>query len=100
MANVLDDILSMAEIDPEEIGFIRAHIPAEVSEKYDDEQLQYVIDVIFEYIDEKDEEDEIAVDDVAQYVAAQAKKEEMGNFDADELSLIVDADLDFLEGEE
>ncbi len=100
MANVLDDILSMAEIDPEEIGFIRAHIPAEVIEKYDDEQLQYVIDVIFEYIDEKDEEDEIAVDDVAQYVAAQAKKEEMGDFDADELSLIVDADLDFLEGEE
>lgn len=100
MANVLDDILSMAEIDPEEIGFIRAHIPTEVSEKYDDEQLQYVIDVIFEYIDEKDEEDEIAVDDVAQYVAAQAKKEEMGDFDADELSLIVDADLDFLEGEE
>lgn len=100
MANVLDDILSMAEIDPEEIGYIRTHIPAELSEKFDDEQLQYVIDVIFEYIDEKDEEDEIAVDDVAQYVAAQAKKEEMGDFDVDDLSVIVDTDLDFLEGAE
>ena len=48
----------------------------------------------------KDEDEEIVVDDVAQYVVAQAKKEEFGVFSLDDISAVVDADLDFLEGVE
>ena len=40
------------------------------------------------------------VDDVAQYGVAQAKKEEFGVFSLDDISAVVDADLDFLEGVE
>ena len=40
------------------------------------------------------------VDDVAQYVVAQAKKEEFGVFSLDDISAVVDADRDFLEGVE
>ena len=79
---------------------MRSHISPELQAKFDDEQIQYFVDVIFEYIDSKDEDEEIVVDDVAQYVVAQAKKEEFGVFSLDDISAVVDADLDFLEGVE
>lgn len=95
--NVLDEIMAMAEVDPEEINYIRQHISPALNEKFDDDTLQYIIDVLFDYIDQKEEEEDIIVDDVAQYVVAMAKKEKMGEQDAEEVSQIVDADFDYMD---
>lgn len=95
--NVLDEIMAMAEVDPEEINYIRQHISPALNEKFDDDTLQYIIDVLFDYIDQKEEEEDIIVDDVAQYVVAMAKKEKMGELDAEEVSQIVDADFDYMD---
>lgn len=96
-SNVLDELMNMAEIDPEEIRYIREHIAPELNEKFDDETLQYIVDVLFEYIDQKDDEEDIIVDDVAQYVVAMAAKEKMGALDVNEVAEVVDADFDFME---
>lgn len=95
--DVLDELMDMAEVDPEETNYIRQHIAPELNEKFDDETLQYIIDVIFDYIDQKAEEEEIIVDDVAQYVVAMAAKEQMGKLDVNEVAEIVDVDFDFLD---
>lgn len=95
--NVIDDLMAMAEVDPQEIQYVRSHISPELNEKYDDETLQYIIDVLFEYIDQKDEEEEIIVDDVAQYVVAMAVKEKMGQLDVNEVAEIVDVDFDYMD---
>lgn len=76
MSDGLDEIMSAVGGDIEEVNYVRSHISPELQAKFDDEQIQYFVDVIFEYIDSKDEDEEIVVDDVAQYVVAQAKKEE------------------------
>ncbi|MCQ2196554.1 MAG: hypothetical protein MJZ60_03415 [Bacteroidaceae bacterium] len=99
-SNVLNEIVEMAEFDPEEIKYIRQHISAELNEKFDDDTLQYIVDVMFEYIEQKDDEEDIILDDVAQYVVAMSKKENMGNFDANEIADIIDADFDFMESED
>ncbi len=100
-SNVLNEIIAMAEIDPEEIKYIRQHISAELNEKFSDDTLQYIVDVMFEYIEQKeDEEEDIILDDVAQYIVAMSKKENMGDFDANEIADIVDADFDFMESED
>lgn len=99
-SNVLNEIVEMAEYDPEEIKYIRQHISAELNEKFDDDTLQYIVDVMFEYIEQKDDEEDIILDDVAQYVVAMSKKENMGNFDANEIADIIDADFDFMESED
>lgn len=96
-SNVLDELMNMAEIDPEEIRYIREHIAPELNEKFDDETLQYIVDVLFEYIEQKDDEEDIIVDDVAQYVVAMAAKEKMGTLDVNEVAEVVDADFDFME---
>lgn len=100
--NVLDDLMAMAELDPRELQYVRSHIAPELNEKYDDSTLQYIIDVLFEYIDQKEEDEEIIVDDVAQYVVAMAAKEEMGQLDINDVAEIVDVDFDYLDsmGEE
>ena len=100
MSDGLDEIMSAVGGDIEEVNYVRSHISPELQAKFDDEQIQYFVDVIFEYIDSKDEDEEIVVDDVAQYVVAQAKKEEFGVFSRDDSSAVGDADLDFLEGVE
>ena len=97
MSDGLDEIMSAVGGDIEEVNYVRSHISPELQAKFDDEQIQYFVDVIFEYIDSKDEDEEIVV---AQYVVAQAKKEEFGVFSLDDISAVVDADLDFLEGVE
>lgn len=95
--NVIDDLMAMAEMDPEEIQYVRAHIAPELNEKYDDETLQYIIDVLFEYIDQTEEEDDIIVDDVAQYIVAMAAKEKMGELNINEVADIVDVDFDYMD---
>ena len=95
--NVLDDLMAMAEVDPEEIRYVREHISPALNEKFDDDTLQYIFDVLFEYIDQKEEDEDIIVDDAAQYVVAMAAKEQMGQLDANDVADIVDADFDFMD---
>lgn len=97
--NVLDDLMAMAEMDPQELQYVRSHIAPELNEKFDDATLQYIIDVTFEYLDKKEEEDEIIVDDVAQYIVAMAAKEEVGQLDVNEVADVVDVDFDYLDSQ-
>jgi len=97
--NVLNDLMNLAEFDPEELKYIREHISPELNQKFDDDSLQYIVDLLFEYLEqhENDEDEEIILDDVAQFVVAQANKEKMGPFDPDEVAEILDADFDYME---
>lgn len=98
--NVLDELMALAEFDPEEVKYIREHVAPELNEKYDDEKLQYIIDLLFEYLERHGDDEEIILDDVAQFVVAQANKDEMGQFDIDEVADILDADFDYMDIQE
>lgn len=97
--NVLDDLMAMAEMDPQELKYVREHISPALNDKYDDAMLQYIIDVVFEYIDQKADDEDIIVDDAAQYIVAMAAKEELGELDVNEVADIVDVDFDYLESQ-
>lgn len=96
---ILDELMALAEFDPEEIKYIREHISPELSAKLDDDTLQYIVDLLLDYMEkhEDDGSDEIILDDVAQYIVAQAQKENMGQFDSEELVEILDADFDYMD---
>lgn len=102
MADVLDDLMLAAGSDVEEVKYVREHIPAVLQQKFDDEQIQYMLDVIDDYLENTDEDDdsELVVDDVAQYIVAQGKKDKFGEFVQDEVALVVDAFLDYIEIED
>lgn len=99
-----DDILQGAAEDANVVSYIQQHLPSEISNKFSEEQLYYILDIIAEYYTEEgvfdNDEDgyvDVNVDDVANYIAQKSKKEHFGSFEIDDLIAIVEAELDFEE---
>lgn len=104
--NFDDELLLDAEEDAQAIKYIRTHIPQELQQKFSDEILYFFLDVIIEYYAESgildkpaDKDGYIDIDEqaIATYLANTAKKEKIGDFSADDLIFVVQAQLDFEE---
>ena len=74
-----EDLLSYD--DDEAIKFIRNYLPQEVNAKLADDDITYIIDLIYEFYENKgfmddneDEDVEISEDELFDFVAANAKK--------------------------
>lgn len=109
MADMENEMFLDAEYDAQEVEFIKNYLPSEIKDKFDEEQIYYILDVICEYYTEKgvfdldaddDTEIEIDLDEVAEYIAEKAKKEGIGEFDPEELLFIIQADFEFNETDE
>lgn len=85
--------------DDEAIKFIRNQIPQELKEKFSDDDLNYLIDLIYEFYDEKgflnddDTEVDIDLDELTAYVVKQAKKDKVGVYTEEEIQFVVDAEI-------
>ena len=81
MATFEEDLLNDAEDDRLTIEYIQNYLPQELKDKFTEEELYYFIDVIGEYyvnLIEKhpdDDDIDINVEEVAKFVAKQAKKD-------------------------
>ncbi len=109
MATLDEELLLDAEEDARTVAFIRSHIPQELQDAWDDDLLYYFLDVIIEYYAESgvlnatpDKNGFVEIDEqaIADYVAKKAKKEKIGDFSADDLLFVVQAELDSHEEEE
>lgn len=104
MSSIDNEILLGAEEDAKEVAYIQSYIGSEIADKYTEDDIYYVIDVIGEYFEKefKGEEDEegfvdIDVEDIVKFIAKRSKKEGMGPYDNEELSLLVNAELEYNE---
>ena len=107
MAMSIDnEILLEAEDDAREIAFIRNQLPQELKERFSDDDLYYLLDVIIDYYtssgvfeQEPDAEGciDIDLDAVADYVIQKARKEKVGEFEHDDILLVVQAEMDYSE---
>ncbi len=101
MDSVEDDRLRAGEADARAVEFIKASLPQELKGKFTDDDLYYAIDVLGEYIasliDKAGESDEVEIDveDAAKHIASQARKDGIGDFEADDLRWVMDAELDY-----
>ncbi len=106
MSAIEDELMRQAAEDAEEVAYIRSYLPQELKEKFTDDELYYFLDVIIEYYTENDvfyqtpDADgfvEIDLEKVVDYVVKKAKKEQMGEFDPEDIFFVVQADLDYNE---
>lgn len=108
MATFEDELLADAEDDRLTVEFIQNYLPQEVKERFTEDDLYYLIDLIGEYYTElldkmekkggrghDDDEIDIDIDEVAAYLAKQAKKEKMGDFDPEDLRWVVEGELEY-----
>lgn len=99
-----DELLEDAQHDAETVAYLKSHLPQELQETFTEEQLYYFLDLSVEYLAESgvlekeaDEEGYVEIDEekLARHLAQKAKKEDMGQFEADDLLFVVQAWLDY-----
>ena len=103
MASLEEELRLDEEENRRELAFIRQRLPFDAKKHYSDASILYMMDAIVDYyytsgiLENNDEEVDIDMEVVAQYVCDKAKKEKAGNFDPQDVFFVVQADLDFQE---
>lgn len=90
----------MDDLDDEKtIQYIRERLPQELKEKFSDDEFYYFLDTIYDYydksgiLDSNDEYIDIDIEKIAEFVAKEAKKNKIGEYDPQELYFIIEGEL-------
>lgn len=103
MASLDEELMLDAEEDAREAGFILSQLPADLQERYSKDDILSLMELIVEYyaesglLDGNDDEVEIDLEQVAEAVCRKADTYGQGNYKADEVFFVVQADLDYQE---
>ncbi|MDR2120132.1 MAG: hypothetical protein LBP64_04565 [Tannerella sp.] len=88
--------------DDNAVKFIRNYLPQAMSENLDDDDILYIIDVIYDFYDESgllngDDDTVVEIDEeqLIRYVENNANKDGLRHFESDEIALIVQGELDY-----
>ena len=94
------DEFAMDDLDDEKtIQYIRERLPQEFKEKFSDDEFYYFLDTIYDYydksgiLDSNDEYIDIDIEKIAEFVAKEAKKNKIGEYDPQELYFIIEGEL-------
>ena len=88
--------------DDNSLEFIKKQLPEEMKNKFSDDDINYIVDLVYDYYESKgffddgvEEEDEIAIDEeeLVAYVIKNAKKDGVGSFTEKEVAAIVEGEL-------
>lgn len=86
--------------DDESVKFIQEHLPEEMQGKFSDDEINYIVDLIYEYYDNKgylDEDNdgdvEIDEEELLNFVIKNAKKDAIRDFSDEEIENIVAGEL-------
>ena len=93
-----DDFLQNDVDDEKTIEYIKNYLPQELKEKFSDDEFYYFLDLIDEYysesgiLDAQPDADgyiEIDLGKIVDYIVKEAHKDEMGDYDPEEILFIV-----------
>ncbi len=86
--------------EDESVKFIQKHLPEEMQNRFSDDEINYIVDLIYEYYDEKgyldeDKEGDVEIDEdeLLEYVIKNAKKDKVRDFSEEEIENIVAGEL-------
>lgn len=90
--------------EDDSVKFIRNYLPQELKGKFTDDDINYIVDLIYDFYDSKgylnedaapDEEGDIEIDEdeLVEYVIKNAKKDGVGKFEPEEITFIVQGEL-------
>ena len=100
------------ELDPigydedEAVKYIQNYLPTEVKEKFSADDINYIIDIMYDFYDEKgflnpDASDEDLIDldedELIGYVFKNTKKDKIADFTLDDVTFIVQGELKYCE---
>lgn len=91
--------------EDEAVKFIKNYIPQEIKEKYTNDDINYIIDIVYDFYESKglmEESDNSAIveideDEMVAYVQKQTLKDKIKTFSADDITQIVQGELAYCE---
>lgn len=98
------DLIQYDEDDA--VKYIQNYLPQDIKGKYSNDEINYIIDIVYEFYEEKgfmddDSEGEILVDidedEIVSYVLKNTKKDKINNFSAEDISFIIQGELAYCE---
>ncbi len=99
------DEFTLEDLDDDKtIEFIKNYLPQDLKDKFSDDELYYFLDVITDYytqsgcLDAQPDKDgyiEIDQDAIVDYVVKEAKKDQMGDFDPEDILFVVQGEMEF-----
>ncbi len=86
-------------------AYIRARLPQEIQEKYSDNDITYIGDIVYDFYEKKgffdesneDEEVDLDVDELIRFVKTSLKKDGDAEFDENDVEFLVRGELDYEE---
>ena len=92
----LEDDFLLADADDEKtIEYIKNYLPQELKEKFTDDELYYFLDLIDEYYSESGILDAQPDEEGYVNIVKEAKKDEMGEFDPEEILFVVQGEMEY-----
>lgn len=100
------DIDSIGYDESEAVKFIQNYLPQELKNKFSDDEINYIIDIIYEFYEDKglmnmevDDEDVVEIDEeeMINFVLKNTKKDKINDFIADEITFIIQGELAYCE---
>lgn len=100
----VDEFLQDDLDDEKTIEFIKNYLPQDLKDRFSDDELYYFLDVIDEYyvesgiLDGQPDEDgyiDIDLEKIVDYIIKEARKDEMGEFDPEELLFVVQGEMEY-----
>ncbi len=94
------DLIQYDEDDA--VKFIQNYLPQEMKGKYTNDEITYIIDIVYDFYDEKgfmnDDENQdstvdIDEDEIIAYVLKNTQKEKINNFSSDDIAFIIQGEL-------
>ena len=90
--------------EDDSVKFIQNYLPQELKGKFSNDDINYIVDLIYDFYESRgylnddaddDSEVEIDEDELVEYVIKNAKKDGVGKFDAEAISFIVQGELEY-----
>ncbi len=82
------------------VRFIRKYLPQELKDKFSDDDINYIVDLIYDYYEsnglldnDADEEVEIDEDEVVAYAVKNAARDGVGHFEPEEIRFVVQGEF-------
>jgi hypothetical protein len=98
------DLIQYDEDDA--VKYIQNYLPQEMKGKYSNDEINYIIDIVYDFYEEKgymdeDSDDDAIVsideDELVTYVLKNTKKDKINHFSADDISFIIQGELAYCE---
>ena len=88
--------------EDDSVKFIQNYLPQELKGKFSDDDINYFVDLIYDLYesngmldDDGDDEIEIDEEEVVNYVIKNAQKDGVGKFEPEEITFIVQGELEY-----